>query len=116
MADPRHTEPHNPELQPHPADPELHPTYRDPAADPRLANRAMPPRNGARTGLITAGIIAALLVIALIAFSGGPATDSGTTAVIPDQTEEMAPPAAAPEPQLDPAAPAPVEPAPSDVQ
>jgi Meckel syndrome type 1 protein len=44
-----------------------------------------------RGGLIAAGIVAALLVIAVIAFTSGTTTDPGTTAVIPDQTEDTAP-------------------------
>ena len=108
MADPRNLDPN----RPNPADP-LDPRspYSDPAADPRIANQTVVSPSGGRGGLIAAGVIAVLLVIALIAFSSGPSTDPGTTAVIPDATEESAPAgdtaapeAAAPE---EPAAPAP---------
>lgn len=69
--------------------------YSDPAADPRIADRPLPAERG-RGGLIAAGIIAVLLVVALIAFSRGPSTDPGTTAVIPDHSGETAPAPAAP--------------------
>lgn len=86
---------------PRPADPNFpaQAPYSDPAADPRLADgKPIHPGSG-RGGLIAAGVIAVLLVVALIAFSTGPATDPGTTAVIPDQGGEMAPaPAPAPSP------------------
>lgn len=62
----------------------------DPATDPRLDGDDGP-RGSRRSGLIAAAIIAVLLVIALIAFTTGPATDPGTTAVIPDQSEDTAP-------------------------
>lgn len=81
--DPRHIDPNYPSQAPHTP-------YGDPAADPRISDRPVYPDRG-RGGLIAAGVIAVLLVIALIAFSTGPATDPGTTAVIPDQTEEIAP-------------------------
>lgn len=77
----------DPGLEP-PPDPALDPTW-DPAQranDPLLADR--PAATGGRGGLIAAGIIAALLVIAVIAFSSGTVTDPGTTAVIPDRTEQ----------------------------
>lgn len=76
-----------------PDHPEAPPSVRDPAADPRLDSYDRP-RGSRRSGLIAAAIIAVLLVIALIAFTTGPATDPGTTAVIPDQTENTAPPPA----------------------
>ena len=122
MADPRHNDPRDADLPPLPGHPDAPLSYRDPAADPRLATYEAP-RSGGRSGLIAAGIIAALLVIALIAFSTGPATDPGTTAVIPEQQgEEFAPPAmdeapaAVPEAEVDPAAPAPADEAPADMQ
>lgn len=83
-----------------PLDPSLDPSFNpgwDPvqrANDPLLADR--PPATGGRSGLIAAGIIAALLVIAVIAFSSGTTTDPGTTAVIPDQTEQTTPAPTAP--------------------
>ena len=91
------TDPQNPD--PRRADPNAPPPpFNDPAADPRLNDYQPVPASSGRSGLIAAGVIAVLLVIALIAFSSGPATDPGTTAVIPDQTEETAPaPDAAPE-------------------
>lgn len=124
MTDPRHTDPRDPRdgLPPLPGHPDEPLSYRDPAADPRLANYEGPRGSSGRSGMIAAGIIAALLVIALIAFSTGPATDPGTTAVIPEQGEEFAPsamdeaPAAVPEAEVDPAAPAPADEAPADMQ
>lgn len=107
IQDPRPIDPNYPHATPSP--------YSDPAADPRLADRPLAPERG-RGGLIAAGVIAVLLVIALIAFNTGPNTDPGTTAVIPDQTETApAPtanePSATPAPDtLAPAAPAPVAP------
>ena len=80
IPDPRHIDPTMPQSP-----------YRDPAADPRLSD-APPVRPGSgRGGLIAAGIVAALLVVALIAFTSGTTTDPGTTAVIPDQTQQTAP-------------------------
>lgn len=72
------------------------PPLSDPAADPlyvdpTLADRPINTRG--RGGLIAAGIIAILLVIAVIAFSSGTMTDPETTAVIPDQTEVTPQPA-----------------------
>ena len=93
IPDPHHTEP-NPPQSP----------YRDPATDPRLNDYQPLPSGTGRGGLIAAGVSAVLLVIALIAFSTGPATDPGTTAVIPDQTEETMP---APAPEAAPTEPAP---------
>lgn len=106
IPDPRPIDPNYPQATPSP--------YSDPAADPRLADRPMAAERG-RGGLIAAGVIAVLLVIAVIAFNTGPNTDPGTTAVIPDQTETVpAPmanePSSAPD-TLAPAAPAPVAPA-----
>lgn len=85
----------DPGLEP-PLDPALDPAW-DPAQraiDPLLAGR--PAATGGRGGLIAAGIIAALLVIAVIAFSSGTATDPGTTAIIPDRTEQTTPAPTAP--------------------
>lgn len=93
----------DPGLEP-PLDPALDPAW-DPvqrANDPLLADR--PVSTGGRGGLIAAGIIAALLVIAVIAFSSGTMTDPGTTAVIPDQTQQTAP-ETTPAPALAPTAP-----------
>lgn len=100
MTEPRNPDPRNPD--PRPTDPaygdRMHarPPYTDPAIDPLtdpvLAERPM--RTNGRGGLIAAGIIAVLLVIAVIAFSSGTVTDPGTTAVIPDQTEQTTPPPA----------------------
>ena len=104
MADPRNIDPDRRD----PLDPQIQSPYTDPAADPRVANQTVVQPGGGRGGLIAAGIIAVLLVIALIAFSTGPSTDPGTTAVIPEDgaaTTETAPaPEAAP---ADDAAPAP---------
>lgn len=85
--DPRHTDPN------HPGSPEFRPDspYNDPATDSRLSDYPPVTTGGGRGGLIAAGVIAVLLVIALIAFSTGPATDPGTTAVIPEQGSEPAP-------------------------
>lgn len=69
--------------------------YRDPALDPRPGERRADTGSG-RGGLIAAGVIAALLVVALLAFNMGPGTDPSTTAVIPEQTQQT-PPAAVPE-------------------
>lgn len=85
--DPRPIDPNTPYIAPS--------AYSDPAADPRIADRPLPAERG-RGGLIAAGIIAVLLVVALIAFSSGPSTDPGTTAVIPDQSGETTPAPAAP--------------------
>ena len=81
--------------------------YRDPALDPRLADRPVEPSSG-RGGLIAAGVIAVLLVVALLAFNMGPGTDPATTAVIPEQSEQTAP---APAPEAAPAPAAPEAPA-----
>lgn len=107
--DPRHRDPvYDDRLQARPSHldptPHLDPTL-DPAAranDPLLADR---PASGGRGGLIAAGIIAVLLVVAVVAFSSGTTTDPGTTAVIPDQTQDAAP--ATPAPDAAPMAPAP---------
>lgn len=90
----------------HPDGPRVTPPspYTDPAADPRVANETVVHNSNGRGGLIAAGVIAVLLVIALIAFSSGPGTDTGTTAVIPDQqTEQTTEPAPAPAPEAAPA-------------
>lgn len=81
--DPRHVDPNYPGVRPDSP-------YGDPVNDPRFGG---PPvgSGGGRGGLIAAGVIAVLLVIALIAFSSGPGTDPGTTAVIPDQSGETTP-------------------------
>lgn len=81
------------------------PTYHDPAADPRIANQTVVTSSRGYGGIVAAGIIAALLVVAVIAFSTQPGTDPGTTAVIPqpgvEQGEDApaAPEAAPAEPQ-----------------
>lgn len=115
MTDPRNTDPRY--VDPgHPDAPRVapHSPHTDPAADPRVVNETVVHNSSGRGGLIAAGVIAVLLVIALIAFSSGPATDPGTTAVIPEQIEEMAP---APAPEAAPAEPtapaAPLEEAPA---
>lgn len=116
MADPRNPDPHK--ADPADIDPAApRSPYSDPAADPRIANQTVVQPSGGRGGLIAAGVIAALLVIALIAFSTGPSTDPGTTAVIPDETTEPAAPSAAPPTETAPApdatTPAPTEQAPT---
>src|SRR5690606_33210100 len=74
MADPRAPDPRN-------VDPTApHAPYSDPAADPLLTDHRPVTRGGSRGGLIAAGVIAVLLVVALIAFSSGTTTDPGTTA------------------------------------
>lgn len=99
MSDPRTPDPRN-------SDPayedRLHtrPPLADPAADPLktdpvLADRPIDTRG--RGGWIAAGIIAVLLVIAVIAFTSGTTTDPGTTAVIPDQTQQTTPDTTAPD-------------------
>lgn len=91
MSDPRIPDPRNPD----PTAPR--PPYGDPAADPRLSDYPVSPaRSSGRGGLIAAGIIAVLLVVALIAFSTGPETDPNATATIPGQEETMPAPAPAP--------------------
>lgn len=88
MTDPRHQGPYDP------IDPNGAPRspYTDPGAEPRPINTTVV-RSGSNGGLIAAGVIAVLLVISLIYFASGPATDPGTTATIPDAgvTEEGAP-------------------------
>jgi hypothetical protein len=114
MSDPRTPDPRDP-TRPAYTDPIPGAPYREPVADPRIANQTVVQPSSGRGGLVAAGVIAVLLVIALIAFTTGPSTDPGTTAVIPDQTtEEMAP-----APEAVPAAPAPdasapIEEAPAD--
>lgn len=101
-------DPRNPDPRPHdPAemDPAASP-YRDPAAEPRLSTRTVVQPSSGRGGLIAAGVIAVLLVVALIAFTSGTTTDPGTTAVIPDEAGEVTP-----APEAVPAAPAPEAPA-----
>ncbi len=109
MADPRTPDPRHQGDPLYPDAPHAgpNPPYSDPAADPRIANQTIvQPRSG-RGGIIIAGIVAALLVIALIAFTSGPATDPGTTAVIPEQSGETIPPTdTAPAPEAAPSAPA----------
>lgn len=83
--DPRVVDPNYPQASPSP--------YSDPAADPRIVDRPIQADRG-RGGLIAAGVLGVLLVIALIIFSTGPGTDPGTTAVIPEQGSETAPPPA----------------------
>ena len=113
MTDPRIPDPRDP-ASPTYTDPIPGAPYREPAADPRIANQTVvQPRSGS-SGLIAAGVIAVLLVIALIAFTTGPSTDPGNTAAIPDQTTSE--PAPAPAPEAVPATPAPdaTTPPPSD--
>lgn len=92
--DPRHTDPaYEDRLH-------MRPPHTDPAADPLRTDPILsdrPIHASGRGGLIAAGIIAVLLVIAVIAFSSGTATDPGTTAVIPDQTEQTMPGTTAPD-------------------
>lgn len=105
--DPRYTDPvydDRLEARPPHADPALDPARR--VNDPVMAERPM--ATGGRGGLIAAGVIAVLLVIAVIAFGSGTTTDPGTTAVIPDQTETAPAPTApgvTPAEPTDPAAP-----------
>lgn len=99
--DPRYTDPvyddrlhaRPSHLDTEPADPALDPLAR--VNDPVLADRPMA-TNG-RGAWIAAGIVATLLVIAVIAFSSGTATDPGTTAVIPDTMEQTTPAPVTPE-------------------
>ncbi|MBN9038377.1 MAG: hypothetical protein J0H53_20120 [Rhizobiales bacterium] len=87
---------------------------RDPAADPRVgytdprvANRVEVREGGSRAGLALAAIVAALLVIGFIAFSGGPGVDDTPTAST-GQQNVIVPGDGASAPQ--PATPAPAEP------
>lgn len=111
--DPRYTDPvYDDRLHARPShvDPALDPAVQR-VNDPVMAERPM--ATSGRGGLIAAGVIAVLLVIAVIAFSSGTTTDPGTTAVIPDQTEQTTPAPTAPEAvPAQPAAPeaAPVQP------
>ena len=95
MADPRSPDPGYP-VDPTPSHPNApytapHSPYSDPAADPLITHpAAVPPRSGAG-GWIAAGVVAALVIIAALAFTSGPGTDPATTAVIPDQTENAVP-------------------------
>lgn len=111
MTDPRSTDPRLDPNVPRPGAP-----YSDPAADPLINDRPIPADRG-RGGLIAAGVIAVLLVIALIAFNTGPSTDPGTTAVIPEQSEQApandAPSATPTTPDATAPAPAPATPAPA---
>lgn len=111
--DPRYTDPvYDDRLHARPShvDPALDPAVQR-VNDPIMAERPMA-TNG-RGGLVAAGVIAVLLVIAVIAFSSGTTTDPGTTAVIPDQTQETAPAPTAPGvTPVEPAAPAAPEAAP----
>lgn len=91
---------------------------RDPAADPRVGytdprvdNRVEVRSGGSRAGLALAAIVAALLVIGFIAFSGGTGVDDTPTAstgqqnvIVPGNDGATAPP---------PATTAPVEQAPT---
>ncbi len=110
--DPRYTDPvYDDRLHARPshADPALDPAVQR-VNDPILAERPM--ATSGRGGLVAAGVIAVLLVIAVIAFSSGTTTDPGTTAVIPDQTETAPAPTAPGVTPVEPAAPeaAPVQP------
>lgn len=101
-------DPRNPD--PRPVDPayedraHTRPPYTDPALDPILSDPHVHPAGSGRGGLVAAGVIAVLLVIAVIAFTSGTTTDPGTTAVIPDQSEQITP-----APQVDPVQPIPSE-------
>jgi hypothetical protein len=96
MVDPRRNDPHRPDPI-DPLDPAADPVYREEAADPRVSHHTVvntTRSGGDRFGLIAAGVIAVLLVIAVIAFNMGPSsTDPGTTAAVPEagQTMESAP-------------------------
>lgn len=121
MADPRTPDPRHPD--PRHNDPvyedRLHgrPSHTDPLADPAIdpalqrANDPLladrPIQTSGRGGLVAAGVIAVLVVIAVIAFSSGTTTDPGTTAVIPDQTQETMPQETMPAPETVPTEPAP---------
>lgn len=89
-----------------------HEPYSDPAADPQIARQPVPPRSNIG-GLMAVGVIAVLLIIAVIAFGSGPGTDPATTAVIPDQQDQMVPTPSAspaiPSTEVEPSAPAPAE-------
>lgn len=95
MADPRSPDPRNP-ADPSSSPPDTpfaapHTPYSDPAADPLIIHPTpVPPRSSAG-GWIAAGVVAALVVIAALAFTSGPSTDPATTAVIPDQTDNAVP-------------------------
>ena len=109
MTDPRSTDPRLDPNYPRAGAP-----YSDPAADPLITDRPIPAAERGRGGLIAAGVTAVLLVIALIAFNTVPSTDPGTTAVIPEQSDEA--PATMDAPSAVPAAPettAPATPAPA---
>lgn len=104
MTDPRNPGPRQTVDPAHPDDarvmpqaPYTDPAYRDPAADPRIANQTIVQPSRGYGGIVAAGIIAALLVVAVIAFSTQPGTDPGTTAVIPQPGTEESAPAPAPE-------------------
>lgn len=114
-------DPRNPD--PRPVDPayearsHMQPPHTDPALDPILSDQHVNSTGSGRGGLVAAGVIAVLLVIAVIAFSSGTVTDPGTTAVIPDQTQETMPAPGtqpAPAPEVAPTQPTPSETAPSD--
>lgn len=121
MNDPRHTDPRS--HDPAPMDPAASP-YRDPVVEPRVSTQTVVQPSSGSGGLVAAGLIAVLLVVALIAFTSGTTTDPGTTAVIPEQGEEMAPapeaaPAAPTETDAAPAAPmgeAPIEETPAPAE
>ena len=90
MTDPRNPDPRQ-NADPTPPDgPRVMPQapYNEPAADPRVANQTVVHTSRGYGGIIAAGIIAALLVVAVIAFSTQPGTDPGTTAVIPQPDAE----------------------------
>lgn len=74
--------------------------YRDPVMEPRVTTQTVVQPSSGRGGLVVAGLIAVLLIVALIAFTSGTTTDPGTTAVIPEQAEEVSP---APTPEAAPA-------------
>ena len=107
--DPRYTDPvYDDRLHARPShtDPALDPAVQR-VNDPIMAERPM--ATSGRGGLVAAGVIAVLLVIAVLAFGSGTMTDPGTTAVIPDQTETAPAPTA---PGVTPAEPTqPAEPA-----
>jgi len=86
-------------------------TPRTPYSDPQVVNN-VDARSGSRTGLAVAAVIAALLVIGFIAFSGpGSDVDTNTTATPGTPTEQVVPPSSptTPAPDAAPSSPAPAE-------
>ena len=89
-----------------PRDPAADPTYRD----PRVVNQTAVTPGSGRGGLALAAVLAALLVIGFIAFTGNnEGVDPNPTASTGDSTEEILPgtePAAPSADQMQPAEPA----------